>query len=85
MASFRLFQNRKGLLPVVFGVSVLIFLLLNSGILHSQQNIPFVDWALDAIHTLPVAGARGILLGVALGSLMAGLRILFGVERPYSR
>ena len=33
---------------------------------------------------LPVAGARGILLGIALGSLTAGLRILMGADRPYS-
>jgi hypothetical protein len=84
MASFRLFQRRRGILPIVFSISVLVFLLLNSGLLHSQQNIPFVDWILDAIHSLPVAGARGILLGIALGSLLAGLRILFGAERPYS-
>ncbi len=84
MASFRLFQRRRGFLPIVFAVSVLIYLLLNSGFLHSQQNIPLMDILLDAVHSLPVAGARGILLGIALGSLLAGLRILVGAERPYS-
>lgn len=84
LASFRLFQRRRGFLPLVFAFSVLIFLLLNSGLLHSQQDLPFVGFILDAIHSLPVAGARGILLGMALGSLLAGLRILFGAERPYS-
>lgn len=29
------------------------------------------------------AGARGILLGVALGSMLVGLRVLIGIERPY--
>jgi hypothetical protein len=29
------------------------------------------------------AGARGILLGVALGTLTTGLRILFGTDLPY--
>jgi len=38
------------------------------------------DWLAD----VPVmAGARGILLGVALGTLSAGLRVLLGIERPY--
>jgi hypothetical protein len=84
MASFRLFQRRRGLLPIVFAISVLVFLLLNSGLLHSLQNIPYVGFLLDAVNSLPVAGGRGILLGIALGSLLAGLRILFGAERPYS-
>jgi hypothetical protein len=30
-----------------------------------------------------VAGARGVLLGVALGAIATGLRILMGVDRPY--
>jgi len=39
------------------------------------------DWILD----VPVlAGVRGILLGVALGVLLTGLRLLLGFERPYS-
>jgi hypothetical protein len=28
-------------------------------------------------------GARGILLGVALGATATGLRVLLGTERPY--
>lgn len=84
MASFRVFQRRRGLLPVVFIGSSLVYLLVNSGFLHSQQDFPSIAWILDAVQYLPVAGGRGILLGIALGSLMAGLRILFGAERPYS-
>lgn len=82
LASFRLFQRRRGLLSIVFGGSAMVFLLLNSGLLQDSNGLP--SWMLYALHSLPVAGARGILLGIALGSLMAGLRILFGAERPYS-
>jgi hypothetical protein len=82
LASFRLFQRRRGVLAVVFVLSGLVFLLFNSGLLHGL--VAFPEWLLEAIHLLPVAGGRGILLGIALGSLMAGLRILFGAERPYS-
>lgn len=39
------------------------------------------NWILD----VPVmAGVRGILLGVALGALLTGIRLLLGFERPYS-
>jgi hypothetical protein len=34
-------------------------------------------------HVLGMGGARGILIGVALGTLTTGLRILLGAERPY--
>lgn len=88
MASLRLFQRRRGLLAIVFIFSAMVFLLLNSGLLTSQVQIPiisqFIDPLLDALRLLPVAGGRGILLGIALGSLMAGLRILLGADRPYS-
>ncbi|HEX9017782.1 MAG TPA: hypothetical protein VF806_01260 [Anaerolineaceae bacterium] len=84
LASLRLFQRRKGLLSVIFAVSVLVFLLLNSGLLASLDNVPGVPLILVGLQTLPVAGGRGILLGIALGSIMAGLRILLGAERPYS-
>jgi len=30
------------------------------------------------------AGMRGILLGVSLGAVIASLRILIGIERPYT-
>jgi hypothetical protein len=30
-----------------------------------------------------VAGARGLLLGVALGAIATGARVLLGLERPY--
>jgi hypothetical protein len=37
------------------------------------------DWLLAVPTT---AGARGILLGTTLGTLMVGLRVLVGVEWP---
>lgn len=38
-------------------------------------------WALSVPST---AGVRGILLGVALGTIATGLRLLIGMDRPYS-
>jgi uncharacterized membrane protein YhaH (DUF805 family) len=38
------------------------------------------DWILDVP---AMAGVRGILLGVALGAVLTGVRLLLGVERPY--
>ena len=39
------------------------------------------EWVLNVPST---AGERGILLGVALGTLATGLRLLVGIDRPYS-
>lgn len=33
--------------------------------------------------TLALGGARGLLLGIALGSITTGLRVLLGADRPY--
>jgi hypothetical protein len=39
------------------------------------------EWILNVPST---AGVRGILLGVALGTIATGLRLLVGMDRPYS-
>jgi len=46
-----------------------------------EQLPALKDWVLGVPST---AGARGILIGVALGSLATGLRVLVGFDRPYS-
>jgi hypothetical protein len=47
--------------------------------------VPLLPELKDWILAVPaMAGVRGILLGVALGALLTGIRLLSGVERPYS-
>ena len=85
IASLRLLRTRKNLMMIVFTFSVALFLLMGSGFLSGlSESIPLFDSLLAALNRLPLAGIRGILLGVALGSLVTGLRILLGVDRPYS-
>jgi hypothetical protein len=78
-ASLRLLQRRKGVTGIVFIASAIIFLLIFSGFLpvRAQGITRFIS-------QLPSAGGRGILLGVALGSLITGLKILLGTDRPYN-
>lgn len=46
---------------------------------------PQLTSAKDWVMNVPaVAGVRGILLGVALGILATGLRLLTGIDRPYT-
>lgn len=83
-ASLRLLQRRKGFFAFVFVFSAIVFLLLGSGLLRTSADIPILKDLLSALNQLPIAGARGILLGIGLGSLTTGLRILLGADRPYS-
>jgi hypothetical protein len=49
--------------------------------IYLWSELPIIkDWVLD-VPTL--AGMRGILLGVALGAIATGLRVLMGADRPY--
>lgn len=83
-AGFRLFQRRKGLIALAFAVSAVFFLLLGAGLLAPLQDMPGVGEIIAFLQRLPLGGGRGILLGIALGSLTAGLRVLLGTHRPYS-
>jgi hypothetical protein len=82
-ASLKLLQRQRNWMGIVFFFTVIIFLILNSGLLSFTDNIPILRNLLSGLQMIPTAGARGILLGVALGSLATGIRILIGADRPY--
>jgi len=82
VAGYRLFKTRQGLMTVFFVLSVFLYLLINSGI-WAAVDVPVLKQVLGFLQRLPAAGARGILVGIALGSLITGLRVLSGSERPY--
>jgi hypothetical protein len=81
-AVFRAFRVRD--LETFFFVLFAVIVLLGQvpiG-LYLWPELPIIkDWILE-VPTL--AGVRGILLGVALGTIASGLRILLGADRPYT-
>jgi hypothetical protein len=83
-AGVRLFQRRKGIMGFFFILSTVVFLVISSGFLSIGNSMPVFKDVLAVVGQLPVAGGRGILLGIALGGLTAGIRILLGADRPYS-
>jgi cytochrome bd-type quinol oxidase subunit 2 len=83
-AALRMLQRRRGWISVLFVISVIIFLVISSGAVLSYESMPFVGGLITFIRQIPIAGSRGILLGIALGSVLTGLRILIGADRPYS-
>lgn len=80
-AAARLVTHRPNIFSVLFVLTLLITLVastqfgLESGL--GQWVRKFVS------HGLASGGARGILIGVALGTIATGLRILMGFDRPY--
>lgn len=83
-AAVQVFRTRGwSALTISFGISAIVFLIFSLGILE-LLNIPQLEPINLAIQKLSLIGARGLLIGVALGSLLVALRVLFGEERPYS-
>ncbi|MCD6400782.1 MAG: hypothetical protein J7L73_02525 [Anaerolineales bacterium] len=81
-ALVRLFQRRVTILTGVF--AGVIFLLLLGMIPFVVTKVGFLgDLRMWILGVLSVGGARGVLLGVALGTIATGLRVLIGSDRPY--
>jgi hypothetical protein len=83
-ASIRLLRRHLNLLSVIFLITALL-ILLGTAPWPFLGDVPFLSNIIRPfVAQIPAtAGARGILLGVALGTLTTGLRILFGADRPY--
>ncbi len=83
-ASIRLLRQRLNAVTVIFIVTALL-ILVGTAPLPLVGSIPFVGDLIRPFiaQVFAAGGARGILLGVALGTLTTGLRILWGADRPY--
>ncbi len=82
-AAIRLLRRRADMMGVIFLVTAALLFL-------GSATLPFGDIPLIGTlirpwvsQILALGGARGILIGVALGTLTTGLRVLFGIDRPY--
>jgi hypothetical protein len=82
-AAIRLLRRRPEMMTAAFLITAAL-LLLGSATLPFG-DIPIIGTLLRPWVTqiLALGGARGILIGVALGTLTTGLRVLFGADRPY--
>jgi hypothetical protein len=80
-ASIRLLRRRVDVMSIVFLVVAVIFLIL---IMPTPFGpVPGDQAMLRFLGMFSGGGARGLLIGIALGTLLTGLRVLFGVDRPY--
>ena len=79
-AAMKIFRERGwSALTVSFGVSAIVFLILGLGFLQNL-NFPVLNEVITFVETLPMVGARGLLIGIGIGLLMMAFRVLFGLE-----
>jgi len=81
-ASARLLRRRADAMSFIFlGIAIAILIVSAPLPFGKIPGAEVLDWFVTQFFA--VAGARGILIGVALGALTTGLRVLFGIDRPY--
>jgi len=80
LAAFRLLRARRS-------AGTMFFLLVVAMILLGSTPLMGMEWLADVrdwIVNIPgMAGMRGLLLGVALGTVITALRVFVASERPY--
>ena len=81
LAAFRLLRARRSVEVVLFILIVAVVLLGNAPFIGLERLADVRDWI---INVPGMAGVRGLLLGVALGTVITALRILVAIDRPHS-
>jgi branched-subunit amino acid transport protein AzlD len=80
-ASVRLLNRRLGAFTIIFLGTVILVLLGSTPFGLQNPLLSYVETYFTQV--LAGAGARGILIGVGLGTVATGLRILLGSDRPF--
>lgn len=74
---------RSGRIEAVFVVAVALIALIIQ--LPPLTLVPIIGQTVQWVNDyLVAAGARGLLLGSAIGALVAGVRLLIGFDMPYA-
>lgn len=82
-AGVRLLGRRPKWYTILFLATVLLVLLGSVPLFLIGEIAPLSALRSWLSQVPAVAGARGLLLGVALGTVATGIRILIGTDRPY--
>lgn len=83
IAAARFLQRRRDLMSIFF-IATLFIVLVGSGPLFGLE-LPLFTRGLAPYITdyLSVGATRGLLIGVGLGTVATGIRVLLGADRPY--
>jgi hypothetical protein len=83
-AGVRLLRRRFNTLSIVFILTAVVVLLGTAPLFFLEDVAALTTMRDYLVQVFALGGGRGILLGVALGTIVTGVRILTGTERPYS-
>ena len=89
LAGVQLLKRQRTRWAFLFSLTAVVMLLgqalLTSRLLPAALRQP-VNQVVDFVQSIVVtAGIRGLLIGIALATLLLSLRLLMGVERPYNK
>jgi hypothetical protein len=84
-AAIRLLRRRLDVMSVTFLLTAALVVIGSGTLPQPLGEIPLLGTLVRpwVTQVLALGGARGILIGVALGTLATGLRVLYGIDRPY--
>lgn len=82
IAGVRLLRWRSNMLSIIFIITAMVILLATGPLFGI--SVPGLTELRSWIAQVPaMAGARGLLLGIGLGIVATGIRVLTGSDRPY--
>ena len=86
LAGFRLLRERRSFWAIVFVIVAVVALLGATPLagLPGDIGLTLAQARTFVVDTLAMPGMRGLLLGVALGTVVTALRVLATIERPHS-
>lgn len=83
VAVVRLMHRRQDS-PALLFVATIVVVLLGTAPIYRLGELSLISALRDWLTTvLAAAGVRGLLIGIALGTIAAGIRIMMGADRPY--
>jgi len=79
LSAARMLRHRRSLTSILFLVVVALTLVGTTPLLGVEWLADIRSWL---VQVPGLAGFRGLVLGVALGTIITGLRVLMGVDHP---
>lgn len=88
-AGFQLMKRQRTVWSILFLVTAVLVLTADVLLVTSWAPPLLSEWFFriqDVIqNVIVIAGVRGLLIGVALGSILLSVRMLIALERPYNK